>query len=89
MLILGRTAWNPTILVVQMGVFGNCLNQAITLKIPTHARNTQPQGPRRSSETGVVGWDPISLARPLTWIAVVLGVFLIGFFWEFLRVSSR
>src|SRR6266436_6231105 len=30
----------------------------------------------RSSETGVVGWDPISLARPLTWLAVVLGIFL-------------
>ena len=43
----------------------------------------------RSSETGVVGWDPISLARPLTWLGVVPGIFLIGFFWEFLRVSSR
>jgi hypothetical protein len=43
----------------------------------------------RPSETGVVGWDPVSLAKPLTWIGVVLGIFLIGFFWEFLRASSR
>jgi hypothetical protein len=43
----------------------------------------------RSSETGAVGWDPISLARPLTWLGVVLGIFVVGFFWEFFRVSSR
>ena len=43
----------------------------------------------RSSETGAVGWDPISLAKPFTWLGVVLGIFLIGFFWEFFRVSSK
>ncbi len=43
----------------------------------------------RSLGTGAVGWDPISLARPLTWLGVVLGIFLVGFFWEFLRVGSR
>jgi hypothetical protein len=43
----------------------------------------------RSSEAGSVGWDPISLARPFTWLAVVLGIFLVGFFWEFMRVSSK
>ncbi len=32
----------------------------------------------RSSETGSVGWDPISLARPLTWLVATLGIFLIG-----------
>jgi hypothetical protein len=42
-----------------------------------------------SSETGAVGWDPISLAKPLTWIGVVLGIFLVGFFWEFVRLSSK
>jgi hypothetical protein len=43
----------------------------------------------RSSDTGAVGWDPISLAKPLTWLGVVLGIFLAGFFWEFFRVSSK
>ena len=43
----------------------------------------------RSSETGAVGWDPISLARPLTWLAVVLVIFLVGFFWEFFQVNSK
>ena len=43
----------------------------------------------RSSETGAVGWDPISLARPLPWLGLVLGIFLVGFFWEFFRLSSR
>jgi hypothetical protein len=43
----------------------------------------------RSSETGAVGWDPISLAKQLTWLWVVLGIFLVGFFWEFVRLSSK
>jgi hypothetical protein len=43
----------------------------------------------RSSQTGVVGWDPISLARPWTWLAVVLAIFLVGFFGEFWRLSSK
>jgi hypothetical protein len=43
----------------------------------------------RSSEPGAVAWDPISLAKPLTSLGVVLGIFLVGFFWEFFRVSSK
>jgi hypothetical protein len=43
----------------------------------------------RSSEIGAVGWDPISLAKPLTWLGVILGIFLVGFFWEFFRVNSK
>jgi hypothetical protein len=43
----------------------------------------------RSSQTGTVGWDPISIARPLKWLVVALGIFLIGFFWEFHRVRSK
>lgn len=43
----------------------------------------------RSSQTGSVGWDPISLARPLKWLAATVGIFLIGFFWEFFRVRSK
>jgi uncharacterized BrkB/YihY/UPF0761 family membrane protein len=42
----------------------------------------------QSSQAGSVGWDPISLARPFTWL-VVLGIFLVGFFWEFRRVRSK
>jgi hypothetical protein len=26
----------------------------------------------RSSQTGAVGWDPISLAKPLTWLVAAL-----------------
>jgi uncharacterized membrane protein YphA (DoxX/SURF4 family) len=40
----------------------------------------------RSSRAGSVGWDPISVARPLTWLVVLLSIFLVGFFWEFYRV---
>ena len=39
----------------------------------------------QSSQAGSVGWDSISLAKPFTWLAVVLGIFLVGFF---LGVSS-
>lgn len=42
----------------------------------------------RSAQTGGVGWDPISLGRPLTLVAT-LGIFLVGFFWEFFRVRSK
>jgi len=43
----------------------------------------------RPSDAGSVGWDPISLARPLTWLVALLGIFLVGFFWEFCRVRSN
>jgi hypothetical protein len=43
----------------------------------------------RPSDPGSVGWDPISLARPLTWLEAVLGIFLVGLFWEFCRVRSN
>jgi hypothetical protein len=43
----------------------------------------------RSSQAGSVGWDPISLARPLPWLVALLGIFLVGFFWEFYRVRSK
>jgi hypothetical protein len=43
----------------------------------------------RSSQTGAIGWDPISIAKPLPWIWVVLGIFGVGFLWEFFRVRSK
>ena len=43
----------------------------------------------RSTGTRPTGWDPISLARPFTWLAVVFGIFLSGFFSEFFRVRSK
>lgn len=42
-----------------------------------------------SSASGVVAWDPISLAKPWPWLVGILGIFWIGFFWEFYRVRSR
>jgi len=48
-----------------------------------------------SSQTGSVGWDPISLwiasspGRPFTWLVVAVGIFLAGFFWEFYRLRSK
>lgn len=41
------------------------------------------------TETGSLGWDPIALAKPFTWLVVVLGIFLVGFFWEFFRAYSK
>jgi hypothetical protein len=43
----------------------------------------------QSSDAGSVGWDPISLARPFTWLVMVVGIFLVGFFWEFYRLRSK
>lgn len=43
----------------------------------------------RSSGRGLVGWDPISLAKPLTWFGVALAIFLAGFFSTFFRLSSK
>lgn len=43
----------------------------------------------RSSQSGAVGWDPISLAKPLTWLVVAIGIFCTGFFWEFYRLRSK
>ena len=43
----------------------------------------------QSPQTGAVGWDLISLAKPLTWQAVVVAIFLFGFFWEFYRLRSK
>ena len=43
----------------------------------------------QSSQAGSVGWDPISLARPFTWLVVVVGIFMVGFFWEFFRLRSK
>lgn len=43
----------------------------------------------QSSIAGSVGWDPISLARPLVWLVTILGIFLVGFFWEFYRLRSK
>jgi uncharacterized BrkB/YihY/UPF0761 family membrane protein len=43
----------------------------------------------RSSQTGAVGWDLISLAKQWTWLTVALAIFLVGFFWEFFRLSSK
>lgn len=42
----------------------------------------------QSSQAGSVGWDPIALARPFTWLMVVVGIFLVGFLWEFYRLMS-
>jgi len=44
--------------------------------------------PDTGADLGAVGWDPISLTKPATWL-VVVGIFLPGFFWEFLRAMRR
>jgi hypothetical protein len=43
----------------------------------------------RSSQVGSVGWDPISFASPFTWLMALVGIFLVGFFWEFYRLRSK
>ncbi len=42
----------------------------------------------KPAENEAIGWDPISLSNPLTWL-VVIGIFLAGFFWEFRRIKSK
>ena len=37
----------------------------------------------RSTGTGAAGWDPVSLAQPFPWLGVVMGIFVVGFLWEF------
>jgi hypothetical protein len=42
--------------------------------------------PNTGADFGTVGWDPISLTKPAT-LFVVIGIFLVGFIWEFLRAT--
>jgi len=37
---------------------------------------------------GSIGWDPVSLTSPFTWL-VNLAIFFGGFFWEFRRCRSK
>jgi len=52
----------------------------VALAILTISVASHPAG------NGVAQWDPISLTSPLTWL-VIIGAFLVGFFWEFRRVA--
>lgn len=42
----------------------------------------------RRAGSAAVGWDPVSLTKPGTWL-LVIGIFLAGFFWEFHRSISK
>ena len=44
--------------------------------------------PDTGADFGTVGWDPISLTKPTT-LFVVMGIFLVGFIWEFLRATRK
>jgi hypothetical protein len=44
--------------------------------------------PDTGADFGSVGWDPISLTKPAT-LFVVIGIFLGGFIWEFLRATRK
>ena len=39
-------------------------------------------------EGGSIGWDPVSLTSPFTWL-VILATFFGGFFWKFRRCRSK
>jgi hypothetical protein len=43
----------------------------------------------RRAGSVAIGWDPISLAKPGTWLLFVIAIFLAGFFWEFRRAISK
>ena len=43
----------------------------------------------RRAGSAAIGWDPISLAKPGTWLLFVIVIFLAGFFWEFRRAISK
>jgi uncharacterized BrkB/YihY/UPF0761 family membrane protein len=40
------------------------------------------------SDSGTVGWDPISLAKPAP-LLIVIGIFLAGFVWEYFRATRK
>ena len=44
--------------------------------------------PDTGADLGGVGWDPISIAKPST-LLVVIGIFLVGFIWEFFRATRK
>ena len=44
--------------------------------------------PDMGADVGSIGWDPISLVKPAT-LLVVIGIFLIGFVWEFFRATRK
>ena len=44
--------------------------------------------PNTGTDIVQVGWDPVSLAKPAT-LLVVLGIFAVGFFWEFFRATRK
>jgi hypothetical protein len=69
------------LLAVLAAVILTVIVVAVGLSIASHAS--------QSSQTGAVGWDPISLGKPFTWLLAGLGIFLVGFFWEFFRVKSK
>ncbi len=40
----------------------------------------------RANDSTAIGWDPISLTRPLWWVVAAV-IFSSGFFWEFRRLT--
>ena len=44
--------------------------------------------PATGADLGSVGWDPISLTKPAT-LFVVIGIFFVGFVWEFLCATGK
>ncbi|MGB9071188.1 MAG: hypothetical protein WCC22_00830 [Terriglobales bacterium] len=40
------------------------------------------------ADFGAIGWDPISLTPSTTWFFII-GIFLVGFFWEFRRAARK
>jgi len=45
--------------------------------------------PNTGTDLAQVGWDPIALAKPATWGFVVIGIFAVGFLWEFFRATRK
>jgi len=44
--------------------------------------------PNAGTDLAQVGWDPIALAKPAT-LFVVMGIFAVGFLWEFFRATRK
>ena len=59
----------------------------ITMVVAIFASGLYMYFASRSTEDGAIGWDPISLKKPLIWIFAIL-IFAGGFLWEFRRATK-
>ena len=71
-----------SLLVGLLVVFGSLLSLLVLVVVGVIAYNAVHPG----LEGTAIGWDPISLNRPVVWCIITL-IFCAGFFWEYRRLA--